>query len=108
MKSNQEVSEYWRQHVRSFESSGMSRKQYCNHKQIKGHQLDYWRKKFRESTPVAQAPTEAWIPVRIHDEQDIERPCGIAVRIGRLEIEVRPGFDRQLLADLIRVVVPVC
>jgi hypothetical protein len=34
--------------------------------------------------------------------------AGIRLRIGRLSIEVAPGFDHELLADVLRVAGSAC
>jgi hypothetical protein len=108
MKSNSEVTEYWRQHVQAFESSGMARSRYCEHNQIRLYGLDYWRKKFRKSDPANASPDKHWIPLQIHDDQAAERGSGICLRIGPVVIDVKPGFDRELLTDVLRVIGPAC
>lgn len=108
MKSSQELKEHWQQQVRAFESSGMTRRRYCEQKQIRIYQLDYWRKKLGKSNPTVQGSTKGWIPLRIRDEQVVQKASGICLRIGRLAMEVKPGFDRELLTEVLRVVSPVC
>ena len=108
MKSSQNNQEHWRQLVREFEVSDLSRQSYCNQKQIKIYQLDYWRKKFGKAESVVPLSTKSWIPLAIRDDRAGEETTGICLRIGRLAIEVKPGFDRELLAEVLRVVDPVC
>jgi hypothetical protein len=108
MKSTQELKEHLQQQVRALESSGMTRRHYCEQKQIKIYQLDYWRKKLGKLNPTVQASTKGWISLRISDEQTVQEASGICLRIGRLAIEVKPGFDRELLTEVLRVVSPVC
>jgi len=44
------------------------------------------------------------IPVQIRDEEH----SGIDLRIGRVNISVKPGFDPLLLADVLRTINAVC
>jgi hypothetical protein len=97
----------WRRVVEEFQTSGLSRKQFCEVRKIKGHSLDYWRARFRsEGRSPTTSPTE-WIPVRLTEEAKTER-CSISLRVGRVEIEVKHGFDARLLAEVLRVVNPPC
>jgi len=108
MKSNPEVTRSWRKHVQEFESSGLTRNRYCQGTGIKVYQLDYWRKKLRKLDATGKGAAKGWIPLQIRDDQEIEKGSGVCLRIGRLSIEVKPGFDRQLLAEVIRIVDPIC
>jgi hypothetical protein len=108
MRFSQQITEQWLQLAREFQNSGMTRGQYCKQKQIKIFQLDYWRKQLRKPDLPVRSSTKSWIPLQIKNDRAIEEPSGILLRIGRLTIEVRQGFDRDLLAEVIRVVGPVC
>jgi len=108
MRFNQKLTEQWLQLAREFQSSGMTRGQYCKQKQIRPFQLDYWRKRLRKPGLAVRSSTKSWISLQIKHDQAIDHQSGILLRIGRLTIEVRQGFDRDLLAEVIRVVGPVC
>ena len=105
MKANEETTAYWRQQVQAFEESGLSRVAYCEQNQIKIFQLDYWRHKFAESKQKSSKP--GWIPLRIK-ESSAGRSAGIRLRIGKLEIEVSRGFDKELLSEVLRSVGSAC
>ena len=108
MRFNQELTEHWQQHAQAFQSSGMTRRRYCELKQIKPYQLDYWRKQLRKPDLPVRSSTKSWIPLQLKNDREIEHQSGILLRIGRLTIEVSQGFDRDLLSEVIRVVGPVC
>ncbi len=108
MGFTREECEQWTQLAQAFEGSGMSRQRYCELKQIKIHQLDYWRKKLRRQNRLPQSSLKSWIPLELCDDHLPERTSGICLRIGRLTIEVKRGFDQALLAEVIRVVEPLC
>jgi hypothetical protein len=96
----------WKQHVQAFQKSGVTRQAYCEQNDIKVFQLDYWRKKFA-AVDGEQSPPE-WIPIRIKETEEHENAGSICMRIARLEIEVKRGFDRELLLEVLRVVGLVC
>ena len=106
MKASEETTAYWKQQVQEFGKSGLTRTAYCEQNQIKLFQFDYWRHKL--SKPKGANSRPGWIPLRINDNGSREKSGGICLRIGKLEIEVRRGFDLELLAEVIRVVGPAC
>ncbi len=109
MKSSQAVIEKWRQIVEAFDRSEMTRDAYCRRIGIKTYQLDYWRRR-RASYGIkatSVGPSE-WIPVRIREDAQSEAAPPICLRIGRVLIDVRPGFDRELLAEVVRAVESTC
>jgi hypothetical protein len=108
MKSNQEVLLKWQKLVRAFERSGMSRATFCDRHRIKTYQLDYWRRRLRSANQGGYTPLESWIPLQVHDDQLREESGGICLRIGRVGIDVKPGFDREHLAEVLRVVGTSC
>jgi hypothetical protein len=105
MKTSEETIAYWKQQIEAFEKSGLSRRAYCEQDQIKLFRLDYWRHKFAKPKTTSSRP--GWIPLRIK-ESGVDGSGGIRLRIGKLEIEVRRGFDSALLAEVLRVVSPAC
>ncbi len=108
MRFNREVTEQWLQTAREFQSSGMTRSQYCKQKQVRPCQLDYWRRQLRKSLPPAPVAAARWIPLQIQNDPAMDHSSAIELRIGRVVIAVTPGFDRDLLAEVIRVVGAAC
>ena len=106
MKASEETTAYWKQQVQKFQESGLSRIAYCEQNQIKTFRFDYWRHKFSE--PKERRSRSAWIPVRIKEDAGQERPCGICLKVGRVEIEITRGFDQELLAEVLGVIAPAC
>ena len=109
MKASEETIAYWKQQVEAFEKSGMNRNAFCEQNQLKLYGLDYWRRRFsgRKPSKLARAKS-GWIPLQVTDTAGQDRVENIRLRIGKLEIEIRSGFDRELLAEVLRVVGPVC
>lgn len=109
MKARAEQARYWQGQVQRYENSGLSRRQYCEQQQIQVWQLDYWRRKRNQSLVASKSEKRReWIPLEICEERQAGIGSGIELRLGRVEIEVKPGFDRRLLAELLQVVGAAC
>jgi hypothetical protein len=99
MRSNPETRERWQQHIEGFKSSGLTRKEYCEKNQINVSTFDYWREKLNPSGKRKQV-NAGWIPVKIADDSG----PGIDIRIGKINILVKPGFNRSLLIELLQTI----
>ena len=98
----------WQKHVEDFKLSGLTREAYSKRNSIRVYQLDYWRKKFsRPDRSPAILPSNQWVPLQISDRA-IEKDAYIDLWIGSIRVEVRHGFDPQLLAEVLRVVGHQC
>jgi hypothetical protein len=104
MKSDPEKTNYWRQHVEAAKSGGLTRKAYCEANQIKQSSFDYWCHKLSDSKRNANGKEAGWIPVQVREESS----SGIDLRIGRMRIEIKPGFDQALLNELLRAIGALC
>ncbi len=99
MRANPETKERWQRHIEDFKSSGLTRKAYCEKQQINVSTFDYWREKLDPSEKRKQQDT-GWVPVKIAEDVS----PAIDVRIGRIAIAVKPGFDRALLIELLQTI----
>ena len=91
---------YWKQHIDSWQETGLSQAEYCRRHHLKHHQLVYWKKRFLETeTDVS------FVPVKLEDLLDIpaqpDRASLCLVVNNQFKIEIRAGFDAQLLRQLI-------
>ncbi len=91
---------YWKQHIDSWQQTGLSQAEYCRRHNLKHHQLVYWKKRFiKTETQVSFAA------LKLDDLLDIrrqpERASLCLVINDHFRIEIRPGFDAQLLRQLI-------
>ena len=91
---------YWKQHIDSWQETGLTQTEYCRHHNLKHHQLVYWKKRFLKSeTDVS------FIPIKLEDLLDLptQSDCAALCLVinNHLKIEIRAGFDPQLLRQLI-------
>ena len=91
---------YWKQHIDAWQETGLTQVEYCRQHNLKHHQLVYWKKRFLK--------TEAdvsFVPIKLEDLLDIPTSSDNAslslVVNNHFKIEIRPGFDVQLLRQLI-------
>jgi transposase-like protein len=121
MTKNQTKREKWGAIVAEFKASGLSIRKWAMERGIRPRQLCYWihriegrtQRKVSAAKPSfvevkvveSQAPTKMAEPLVFMREAELEAPAsGISIRIGEAVIEVRSGFDPEVLADVLRVV----
>ena len=88
----------WETRVAQYRASGQSASAWCAENKVSVCQLYYWLKKNCAQPPV-------WIPV------EIQEPYGesfLCVRVGRAAIEVKAGFDPELLLKVVQTVGALC
>jgi hypothetical protein len=97
----------WNKILQEFAESGLPAKTFAEKNGIKPNSL-YWQLRKRRSTsePVTEETQDmpVFIPV-------ISEPSGtgkISVTVGRATINIEPGFDQQMLADVVRALGAVC
>ena len=92
---------YWKQHIDSWQQTGLTQAEYCRRHNLKHHQLVYWKKRFlKTETDVT------FVPLKFKDLLDIpssgpEHASLTLVIDNQFKIEIRAGFDPQLLRQLI-------
>jgi hypothetical protein len=90
----------WKQHIDSWQETGLTQTEYCRRNNLKHHQLVYWKKRFlKTETDVS------FVPIKLEDLLDIPAPpesASLSLAINNhFKIEIRPGFNAQLLHELI-------
>lgn len=99
--------EEWRGRVASYRESGMRVAAWCREHRIVEHQMRYWLERYPVDERAA-SPNSSWIALALGSEAPPKAGAGLLVHVGRASIEVLPGFDRALLADVLSVVKASC
>ncbi len=91
---------YWKQHIDSWQETGLTQVEYCRQHNLKHHQLVYWKKRIlKTETDVS------FVALKFEDLLDRPAPperASLSVVIDNyFKIEIRAGFDAQLLRQLI-------
>jgi hypothetical protein len=91
---------YWKQHIENWQETGLTQTEYCRRHNLKHHQLVYWKKRFSKT-----AAGVSFVPIKLDDLLDIPAQPDYAalclVINNQFKIEIRHGFDAQLLRQLI-------
>ncbi len=103
----QVIRKEWETRVTEFRVSGQSATAWCSEHRIKTHQLWYWLRKYPSEESIQSQPNK-WIPIEIDKSPVNETDSVLLVRIGQAVIEVRPGYNRDLLSDVVRILNASC
>lgn len=102
---NKELRYKWEARIASYKSSGQTQAKWCEANQISMHQFKYWYKKI--SGPVSQSIHAAsFTPVFV--EAPASQEEFLRVQVGEASIEVRPGFNPEFLAKVVRALKMSC
>ncbi|WP_096200295.1 IS66 family insertion sequence element accessory protein TnpA [Bacillus sp. FJAT-45350] len=90
----------WQERVASFKESGQSVRAWCAANDVKEHQFRYWLKKVR---PVVKNSTaHNWLAVKVEDQPPTISENSLTIIVNHVTIEVKPGFDPNLLKDVVK------
>ena len=91
---------FWKQHIDSWQQTGLSQAEYCRHHNLKHHQMVYWKKRFLNTETEV-----SFVPLKLEDLLDIpaqpEQPSLRLVINDQFKIEISAGFDALLLRQVI-------
>jgi hypothetical protein len=87
----------------------MSRSAWCAAEGIKKGQLHYCLHALEPEVSSTTARPSGWLPVAIADPDSSTDPGGgLLIRVGKTAIEAQPGFDWELLAEVVRTLAVLC
>ena len=91
---------YWKQHIGSWQQTGLTQAEYCRQHNLKHHQMVYWKKRFSNTETGV-----SFVPVKLEDLLDIPAqpdcaPLSLVIN-DQFKIEICAGFDALLLRQVI-------
>jgi hypothetical protein len=96
----EQLRSFWKQHIDSWQATGLTQTEYCRRHDLKHHQLVYWKKRFLKSET-----NVSFVPFKLADLLDIpSQPTQAFLSLvinHHFRIEIRAGFDAQLLRQVI-------
>lgn len=101
-----ELRKEWERRIAVFRASGQTQAKWCAANDLKIHQFKYWLKRIEDSKST-QIPHAKWASVTIEEAApEVNEP--LHVKVGHASIEVKPGFNPTLLADVVRTLNKLC
>jgi len=97
---NNDLRGLWEQRLAEHETSGKSITAWCKEHLIRENQFYYWRKKLSKNQVGDNRPIK-WLSLEA--EQAKLSPGPIAVHVGQVTVEIKQGFDPQLLRQIVKV-----
>lgn len=94
---NHNLRSLWEQRLAEREASGKSIATWCKENSVSDRQYYYWRKKLRQNQ-VENDQAISWLPLGV--EPIDYAPGSIAIHIGNATVEIKKGFDKQLLREI--------
>lgn len=91
-----ELRERWEARIAEFRASGLSGARWCKEKGLNARQLYYWLARVKDPSTKPECQPK-WLEVKIEETVNT-----LEVKIGKAVIEVRPGFDPELLSRVVR------
>jgi len=95
----------WSDRIAAWKASGLSQKQYCDQHKLTYSTFVYWRGRLKRlnGDDIASGKV-SFLPIALKRERD----SALTLRINdRHSIVIRPGFDPELLIQVIQAVEPV-
>ena len=91
---------YWKQHIDSWQETGLTQAEYCRRHNLKHYQLVYWKKRFLKAETAV-----SFVSLELEDLLNIpcqpHRAALCLVVNNHFKIEINAGFDAQLLRQVI-------
>ena len=121
MSSKQERVEHWSRLLADQRSSGLSMAGWCRSQSIPFSTFDYWRQQLapisstrKADSPQKNNPAPEWLSVAITGDPSGPTPSFktvsdvLSLRVGKVTIDVVPGFNSALLLDVLCVLEARC
>jgi hypothetical protein len=100
-QSSEDVLSKWRPVVREQQQSGMSARAFCEKHGHVIYQFNYWKDKIRKTRPELRfAPV---VSKKLTGPAQPVSSARLMVEVGKARVEVRQGFDRGLLRQVLAV-----
>ena len=98
----------WKALLDNYKTSGERVEAWCKRHQVTERQFYYWRRKLRQvDEPLLPTVKSQWVSLRL-DEPVASPEHTLLVKVGAATIEVRPGFEPSLLAEVVRTLQLLC
>ena len=112
MRKTEQQRKEWETRIAAFRASGLSARAWCKTQPVTQRQLGYWLRQFSDPTdptPSLSPPSSRWIAL---SDDAVSAPhrehTPLTIRVGQAAVEVAPGVDPDLLAEVLHTLLAVC
>ncbi|WP_199613819.1 IS66 family insertion sequence element accessory protein TnpA [Paenibacillus alkalitolerans] len=102
MSTQLERRKVWEARIAAFRGSGQKATHWCAVEQINRRQLYNWMRRLDNERPADHSAS--WLTVKVDERSSTP----LQIKVGSAVIEVKPGYDAVLLADVVRTLQTVC
>jgi hypothetical protein len=95
----------WKKRIKNYQASGWSAARWCKENGVPESSFSKWKKKILELEKKKEAAVTQWVAV---PKEKRETTTVVTIRIGAVEMEVKPGYDAKHLQQVLRTVMAVC
>ena len=95
----------WLSRVEAFNKSGLTQAKFCKVNEYNLRPFNYWFRKFKKIETPSQVENLKWVSVNVTEPVNSNF---LVVRIGAATIEVMPGFNKHLLAEVVEALGKLC
>lgn len=104
---NPENRKEWEKTIASYRSSGQTASRWCSENDVGYHALKYWIKKIKKETAIA-SPEPTWVDIDTSSIKKSVVETSIMIRIGHASIELKSGFNANLLTQVVQTLSSLC
>ncbi len=109
MSPNEKRQHEWEVRVSDFKSSGHKMTHWCATHHVDLKQMKYWTRKFKKVAALAApAPSKSFVPLTVIEPAACTSPSSLVVHVGRASMTLQPGFDPQLLHEVVEALSRSC
>jgi len=98
----EEVRAIWLERVEKFKVSGQTQTDFCVAQGLQIKQFSYWVRKYRTKEQIDGKSSLGWLELRVKEQTEKLQNNALNIRFGQAIVEVKPGFDQQLLLDVLK------
>jgi hypothetical protein len=99
-----EMKKLWESRISACRSSGQSVSTWCEAHQVNRKTYYYWLRKLSNE----EAGTSEWISLDLGEQPTDNLEPTLLIKVGSAVIEIKPGFNRDLLSDVVQTLQALC
>jgi hypothetical protein len=95
----------WGKRIKNYQASGWSAARWCKENGVPESSFSTWKKKVLTLEEKKEPAVTQWVTV---SKENRETTTAVTIRIGAVEMEVKPGYDAKHLQQVLRTVMALC